>query len=147
MPRKRLPRIVAVRADKKPFGLLVRWNHVVEETPVDVSALIATFKFYEPLRNAPEIFRQVQVGEDGGDIVWPGDIDMAADSVWRLAQEQAGYTMTPDAFRHWREHRSFTLDAAAQALGLSRRMVAYYDQGEKPIPRVVALATRGLDAA
>jgi len=30
---------------------------------------------------------------------------------------------------------------------LSRRMVAYYEQGAKPIPRVVALATHALDAA
>jgi hypothetical protein len=37
------------------------------------------------------------------------------------------------------------LDAAARALGVSRRMVAYYEQGTKPIPRVVALATRGLE--
>ena len=34
----------------------------------------------------------------------------------------------------------------AAALGLSRRMVAYYEQGAKPIPRVVALATHALDA-
>jgi hypothetical protein len=32
-----------------------------------------------------------------------------------------------------------------RALGLSRRMAAYYEQGAKPIPRVVALATRGLE--
>ena len=51
--------------------------------------------------------------------------------------------MSPDAFRHWRERKALTLDAAARALGVSRRMVAYYEQGAKPIPRVVALATRG----
>jgi hypothetical protein len=39
-----------------------------------------------------------------------------------------------------------TLDAAATALGLSRRMIAYYEAGKKPIPRVVALATRALEA-
>ena len=55
--------------------------------------------------------------------------------------------MSPDAFRDWRERKAYTLDAAAQALGLSRRMVAYYEQGEKPIPKVVVLATRALEAA
>ena len=55
--------------------------------------------------------------------------------------------MTADAFRDWRERKAYTLDAAAQALGLRRRMVAYYDQGDKPIPKVVALATRALEAA
>jgi len=30
--------------------------------------------------------------------------------------------------------------AAARALGLSRRMLAYYRGGAKPVPRIVALA-------
>jgi transcriptional regulator with XRE-family HTH domain len=72
---------------------------------------------------------------------------MAADTLWRLAQEQSGATMTAEAFRSWRERRAYTLDAAAKALGLSRRMVAYYDHGDKPIPRVVALAAQALDLA
>jgi len=70
---------------------------------------------------------------------------MSADTLWRLAQEQAGVTMSPEAFKHRRERKAYTLDAAARALGISRRMVAYYEQGAKPIPRVVALATHGLD--
>jgi len=72
---------------------------------------------------------------------------MSNDTLWRLAQEQSGATMTAAAFRHWRQRRAYTLDAAARALGISRRMVAYYEQGERPIPRVVALATRALEAA
>jgi predicted transcriptional regulator len=47
--------------------------------------------------------------------------------------------------RHWRERKAYTLDTAAKALGISRRMVAYYEQGNRAIPRVVALATRGLE--
>ena len=100
---------------------------------------------YAPLRDTPGLFAQVRVGEFGTDIVWNDDLDMSADSLWRLAQEQAGLIMSPDAFRHWRERKAYTLDGAAQALGLSRRMVAYYEQGEKPIPRVVALAARALE--
>jgi predicted transcriptional regulator len=87
----------------------------------------------------------VHVGDLGTDIVWTDEIDMAADTIWRLAQEQTGFTMSADAFRHWRERNALTLDGAAQALGLSRRIIAYYEQGVKPIPRVVALATRALD--
>jgi len=55
--------------------------------------------------------------------------------------------MTAQAFRQWRERQSYTLDSAAKALGLSRRMIAYYETGERPIPSVVALATRALEAA
>jgi DNA-binding transcriptional regulator YiaG len=146
MPKKTLPRIVAVTADKKPLTLRIRWDKG-DESLVDVSGLIETFRVYEPLRRAPELFAQVRLGEHGTDVVWTDDIDMSADTLWRLAQEQTGVTMSPDAFKHWRERKAYTLDAAARALGLSRRMVAYYEQGAKPIPRVVALATRGLEHA
>ena len=110
-----------------------------------MSGLVETFRLYEPLRRSPEAFARVRLGEYGADVVWSDDIDMSADTLWRLAQEQSGATMSPDAFRRWRERKALTLDAAARALGVSRRMVAYYEQGAKPIPRVVALATRGLE--
>ena len=87
----------------------------------------------------------MRLGEYGTDIIWPDDIDISADMLWRLAQQQTGATTSPDAFRHWRERKACTLAAAARALGVSRRMVAYYEQGTKPIPRVVALATRALE--
>ncbi len=144
MPKKTLPRIVAVTADKKPMTLRIGWG-TGDESQVDVSGVIETFRLYEPLRRSPELFAQVRVGEHGTDVVWSDDIDMSADTLWRLAQEQTGATMSPDAFKHWRERKAYTLDAAARALGLSRRMVAYYEQGAKPIPRIVALATLGLE--
>src|SRR5690242_6400268 len=52
---------------------------------------------------------------------------MSNDTLWRLAQEQSGATMTAEAFRGWRERHAYTLDTAARALGL-RRMVAYYEK-------------------
>ena len=144
MPRKILPRIEAVTAGAEPMTLRVRWDKG-EENVVDVSGMIESFRVYALLRQSPEMFRQVQVGEYGTDVVWPQGIDMSADTLWRLVQEQAGATMTPDEFRRWRERKAYTLDAAAKALGISRRMVAYYEQGDRAIPRVVALATRGLE--
>jgi DNA-binding XRE family transcriptional regulator len=146
MPRKILPRIAAVTPGEQPMTLRVHWDKG-EENLIDVSGMIQTFRVYAPLRKSPELFRQVQVGEHGTDIVWTDEIDMAADTLWRLAQEQAGETITADGFRHWRERKAYTLDEAARALGLSRRMVAYYERGDRPIPRVVALATRALDTA
>jgi DNA-binding XRE family transcriptional regulator len=144
MPKKTLPRILAVTADTKTLTLRIRWDKG-EESQVDVSGLIETFRLYEPLRRSPELFTRVRVGEYGADVVWSDEIDISADTLWRLAQEQSGATMSPDAFRHWRERKAYTLDVAARALGLSRRTVAYYEQGAKPIPRIVALATRGLE--
>ena len=144
MPYKRLPRITRVSTGEQPYTLRIAWDHGGESI-VDVSGLIETFRVYAPLRHAPDVFRQVRVGEYGTDIVWTDDVDMSADTLWRLAQEQSGATMSADAFHKWRLRKDYTLDDAAAALGLSRRMVTYYDHGEKPIPRTVALATLALD--
>ena len=144
MPKKILPRIAAVSVGEKPMTLRIRWDKG-DESSIDISGLVETFRVYTPLRNAPEFFATVRVGEYGADVVWNSELDISADTLWRLAQEQAGLTMSPDSFKHWRERKAYTLDGAAKALGLSRRMVAYYEQGAKPIPRVVALAARALE--
>lgn len=146
MPKKTLPRIASVSAGEQPWTLRIRWDRG-EESMIDVSGMIESFRVYAPLRQVPELFRQVHIGEYGADVVWTDSIDMSADTLWRLAQEQSGMTMTAEAFRRWRERQGYTLDAAAQALGLSRRMVAYYEAGNRPIPRVVALATKALEVA
>jgi hypothetical protein len=39
-----------------------------------------------------------------------------------------------------------SLSDAAEALGLSRRQVAYYASGERPVPRTVLLACKGWEA-
>lgn len=143
MPKKALPRIAAVTAGNEPFTLIIRWTHGGENA-VDVSKQINTYRLYAPLRQSKELFRHVRVGDFGTDVVWSDEIDMAAETLWRLAQEQSGQTMTAEAFREWREKSDYTLDDAAVALGISRRMVAYYEHGDKPIPRLVALATKAL---
>ena len=51
--------------------------------------------------------------------------------------------MPAAAFRRWMDGHSLTLDAAAAALGLSRRTIAYYLSGEQPVPKTVMLATVG----
>jgi hypothetical protein len=144
MPRKTIPRIEDVALGEQPFTLRIRWSHG-EDSVIDVSGIIETYRVYAPLRSNPDSFAAVKVGEYGTHIAWTDDIDMAASTLGRLAQEQSGATMTADAFRRWRERQAYTLDAAARALGLSRRIVAYYDQGEKPIPRTVALAAKALE--
>jgi hypothetical protein len=73
-------------------------------------------------------------------------IDMAANPLWRLAQEQAGETMSPDAFRHWRERKAYTLDEAARA-GSQPAHSRVLREGDRPISRVAALATRALGTA
>ena len=43
----------------------------------------------------------------------------------------------------WMWRNGLNLDEAAAALGLSRRMVAYYRSGQKPIPKSIWLACIG----
>lgn len=143
MPRKILPRLVAVAIGERPYTMRITWDSGSENL-VDVSGLIEKFRVYAPLRQSPELFSRARVGEYGTDVIWSEEIDMSANSLWRLSQEQVGFTMSAQAFREWRERNAYTFDDAAAALGISRRMVVYYDQGNKPIPRVVALATRAL---
>ncbi len=93
-----------------------------------------------------KIFKQAKVGEWGWSVVWSEDVDLGVDSLWRMALEQTGEAMTAKNFRAWREGNHLSLSAAARALGLSRRMVAYYDSGERIIPKTILLATAGFDA-
>ena len=86
---KSLVRIAAVSAEAEPLTLRIRWRHG-DESRVDVSALVNAFRVYAPLRHSPELFGGVQLGELGVDVVWGDGIDMSADTLWRLAQEQAG---------------------------------------------------------
>ena len=51
--------------------------------------------------------------------------------------------MTPTMFKEWRQGPGLSLTQAAHILGLSRRMVAYYESGEKAIPKYMALACMG----
>ncbi len=162
MPKRTLPRVADVAPGKAPLTLRVSWQHGGESL-VDVSGLVGALRVYAPLREDRALFRRVRVGEHGTDVAWTdetdagrqsepdaerqSEIDMAADTLWRLAREQSGETLTAEAFRAWRERKAYTLDGAARALGLSRRMVAYYEQGERPIPRTVTLATRALEMA
>jgi transcriptional regulator with XRE-family HTH domain len=49
-------------------------------------------------------------------------------------------------FIRWRWKHGLSLSAAAEALGLSRRQVAYYASGEHEVPRTVLLACKGWEA-
>lgn len=92
----------------------------------------------------PEIFAQAALGEWGECVRWGGrdDLELAADNLRARAVEQAGQA-SHETIINWMARYSLTLDQAAQALGLSRRMVAYYRSGQKPVPRTVALAIKG----
>ncbi len=123
------------------FSICLTWEQG-RESLIDLGPHLHTFKALAPLRN-PEEFRRVRVGEWGWCLEWPCGMDISGDTLRRLALEQAKNIMTPTMFKEWRQGLGLSLTQAAHILGLSRRMIAYYESGEKEIPKYVALACMG----
>ena len=96
---------------------------------------------YKTLANERD-FLGARVGDWGHSVEWPFGIEVGADSLWL---ETLSATGRKDArtFLDWRYRHGLSLSDAANALGVSRRMVAYYSSGEKPIPKHVLLACLG----
>ncbi len=111
---------------------------------VDLTEPIYRLRGLRNLRD-PGVFAQAQVAEYGRALEWPGNIDIGADRLWDYTLSAIG---RDDAvtFRHWRMRHGLSLRASAEALGISRRMVAYYYSGEKTVPKTVLLACRGWEA-
>lgn len=114
-----------------------------EQLSVDLTDLITHHAILSPLTD-PAIFATAAVGEWGGSVIWNDDdnLELAADNLRARAIEQAG-GYSHERVWNWMARHNLTLEAAAEALGLSRRMLAYYRSGAKPVPRTVALALLG----
>ena len=126
-----------------PTTLEIVWS-TGEPLAVDVSRLLAQFKLYAPPKTV-RTFRRAKVDEWGHSVIWPGNIDMSADTLYELARAQAG-KWGPEAFSAWMERNGLSLNGAADALDMTRRMIAHYRTGSRPIRRVVALACEGWEA-
>ncbi|HEY1890128.1 MAG TPA: hypothetical protein VGG63_06960 [Steroidobacteraceae bacterium] len=101
----------------------------------------------KPLRPLLEkrVFLNTKLVEGGHGVVWPNGIDLGADTVWELALEQNGRADAVEFIR-WRWRNQLSLSAAADALGISRRQVAYYASGVHEVPRQTLLACKGWEA-
>jgi hypothetical protein len=93
----------------------------------------------------PAVFRQVAIEEWGHGLDWADGIDMGADRLYQLCREQAGL-LSPAAFDDWMKRNNLSLSSAAEALGMTRRMIAHYRSGSRPIPKTVQLACIGWEA-
>jgi Protein of unknown function (DUF2442)/Helix-turn-helix len=133
-------RIANVKYAGTGLRLIVRWTNNQEMT-VNLEEPVSRLKGLRPLRTLA-VFARAAVGEDGYSVTWPGDIDMGADRLWEMALEQNGHADAAEFIR-WRWKHGLSLTAAAEALGLSRRTVAYYVSGEQEVPRTVLLALKG----
>ena len=142
----KLPIIKSARA-LAPYQVEVIWS-TGRIDKIDVGAALKAHAALAPARRKAR-FATVAPGEWGHSLSWGGaegeELEIGADAVWRMAHEQAALAESVD-FTAWRAAHGLSLTEAAHTLGLSRRAVAYYESGAKPVPRVVALALRGFDA-
>jgi hypothetical protein len=112
---------------------------------VNLAALITDLAGLATLDD-PGVFDAVAIGEDGWSLIWPNGVEIGTDTLWRMAREQAGEATPIDEFSAWRVRNRLSLSDAALALGITRRMVAYYEAGRYLIPRMVGLACKGWEA-
>lgn len=91
------------------------------------------------------VFKNARVGDWGHSVYWPDGTELGADRLWRMTLLSQGKNTVVD-FLDWRMQHGLSLTATAAALGISRRMVAYYSSGERDIPRTVILACKGWEA-
>lgn len=66
-----------------------------------------------------------------------------------MTRDKEGMAMTPQAFRAWRKERGWKQKEAADRLGLKKRMIQYYEKGDRNgksvrIPKTVRLACYAL---
>ncbi|NDV27634.1 helix-turn-helix transcriptional regulator [Desulfovibrio sp. JC010] len=141
----RIFRVIAIEKGEVPYTLFVTWEDNVQAL-VDVHEYIDRYQTYACLRDSGWNEYDPQVGEYGGTVDWIADeVDMTSDTLRMLWMFQTEQAMHPKDFAAWMEGHGFSLDSAAKALGISRRMVAYYKSGERTIPRYILLACRGYD--
>jgi len=91
-------------------------------------------------------FSQVRVGDWGHSLEWPSGAEIGADSLWLETLSATGHR-DARTFLEWRHRHGLSLTQAAEALGVSRRTVAYYSSAEKPVPRHILLACLGWEVA
>lgn len=140
-PADRNRTLVAV-TPRPPAALTVEWSDGTC-ADLDLSALLED-RAFAVLRDPAE-FAKARLGDWGHSVEWPA-AELGADTLWLETLSATGRADTR-AFLEWRLRHGLSLTGAAEALGISRRMVAYYSNGEKRVPRPVLLACKGWEAA
>lgn len=112
---------------------------------VDLTDWIANTKALAKLKDQT-LFAKARVGEHGASVVWIDDeLELGADNLRNLSEEQAG-GIGHERIIEWMYRNSLTQERAAEAIGISRRMLNYYLSAEKPIPQTVWLACLGWES-
>jgi hypothetical protein len=142
---KSMPRLASARACDD-LALEVTWAEGARKgrsERVDLKPLIATHKFYRPLRRDPALFATARLVRNGRAVAWgEGEIDMSALGIEQLAEE----SMTAEEFAAFLARHRLTHESAAAALGYGKRQIENYLSRTTAIPRVVVLACFGYEA-
>jgi hypothetical protein len=125
-----------------PGVLSLKWSDGTRAR-VNISQMLGKRPFR--LLRDEKVFARVRPGDWGHSIQWPGGTELGADTLWLETLSATGRD-DARAFLEWRMRHGLSLTKAAEALGPSRRMVAYYSNGEKPVPRTILLACKGWEA-
>jgi hypothetical protein len=126
-----------------PASLHLSWSDGTA-ADVDLSAMLGDHAF-ATLRDPAE-FAKVEVGDWGHSLAWPSGPELGADTLWLETLSATGHGDVR-AFLEWRLRHALSLAKAADALGVSRRMVAYYSNGGKKVPKPILLACRGWEVS
>lgn len=86
-----------------------------------------------------------KIGDWGHSLEWPNGEEMGADRLWLETLTALGRADSR-AFLEWRMRNNLSLQKAGDALGLARRTVAYYSNGDRPVPKSILLACKGWEA-
>jgi hypothetical protein len=133
MTADRMRTISSVRAIA-PGALYLSWSDGTELT-LNVSGLV----------DVNTDFAAVSVGDWGHSILWPNGIEIGADRLWLETLSTNGHDDARQ-FLEWRLRNGLSLSKAAEALGLARRTIAYYSNGDRPVPKSILLACCGWEA-
>ena len=132
------PRIAVVRPSPGRT-VTVAWKDGTEHR-IDLTRWFSGSPLFAPLLADDALFATVRVGEWGSALHLTDDLEIPDDVLWTLGLEQEAAR-----FRDWRKAWGLTQEQAAVALGISARMLAYYEAGSHPIPKTVTLARFGFD--
>ena len=134
------PRIETARVTGD-LKLEIGWS-TGETLPVDLSDLAQPP--FDALRT-PDFFARMTRDEWGHGLDWPDGLGLGADRLYELSRLQAGLP-TASEFNDWMQRNGLSLASAAESLGMTRRMIAHYRTGSRPIPKVVGLACLGWES-
>lgn len=109
-------------------------------TLCDLTGLIARSKVLAPLGEAA-VFSKAKLIDWGAAVGWPKGLDLSAQTLRRIADEQASFDA--DSFRAWQAALGLSNQEAADALGLTLGTIKNYRNGHA-IPPAVAVACRAM---